>query len=96
MEEAYVAIPASLQDLVKYTPTHQTIKMSNADSHHLSTAMTVISTNIEGLTASKVSMLSELCLQDIHRAPHLARPKITGMTRITEPPHSKYGSAYQK
>ena len=34
-----------------------------------------------------------LCLQEIHRAPHLARQKITGMTLIAERSHIKYGSA---
>ena len=65
-------------------------------------ALTVISEYIEGLTASKASMLSEmckrehchcLCLQETHRAPHLARPKIPGLTLIAERPHIKYGSA---
>ena len=64
--------------------------------------MTVISANIEGLTASKASMLAEmckrehchcLCLQETHRAPHLARPKITGMTLVAERPHIKYDCA---
>ena len=76
--------------------------MSTVNSQSLFTALTVISENIEGLTASKASMLSEmckreqchcLCLQETHRAPHLARPKIHGMTRIAERPHIKYGSA---
>ena len=34
-----------------------------------------------------------LCLKETHRAPHLARPKIPGMTLIAERPHIKYGSA---
>ena len=76
--------------------------MSTVNSQSLSTALTVISANIEGLTASKASMLSEmferehyqcLCLQETHRAPHLARPKIPGMTLIAERPHINYGSA---
>ena len=71
------------------------MKMSDANSQDLSTTMTVISTNIECLTASKASMLSEmckrehchyLCFQETHRAPHLARLK------IAERPHIKYGS----
>ena len=100
-----VAIPASLQDIVKYTSTpltHQTTNMSDANSQDISTAMTVISANIEGLISSKASMLSEmckrehsycLCLQETHRAPHLARSKTTGMTLVAEQPHIKYGSA---
>ena len=76
--------------------------MSTVNSQSLSTALTVISANIEDLTASKASMLSEMCkrehchclrLQDTHRATHLARPKIPGMTLIAERPHIKYGSA---
>ena len=64
--------------------------------------LNIISANIEYLTASKASMLSELCkrkychclwLQETHRAPHLARPKIPRLTLIAERPHVKYGSA---
>ena len=77
------------------------MKMSDAKSQDLSKAMTVISARIEGLTASKSSMVWEMwkrehchcvCLQEIHRAPHLARPKITGITFVAERPHIKYGS----
>ena len=78
------------------------MKMCDANSQDLSTAMSVLSADIKGLTASKAFMLSEmckrehrhcLCLQKTHRVPHLARPKITGMTFIAERPHMKYGSA---
>ena len=69
--------------------------MSDANSQDLSRAMTVISANIKGLTASKASMISEmcksehcLCLQETHRTPDLARPKITGMTLVAERPTS--------
>ena len=76
--------------------------MSAVNSQSLSTALTVISANIEGLTSSKASMLSDmckrehshcLCLQKTHSTQHLARPKIPGMTLIAERPHIKYGSA---
>ena len=76
--------------------------MCTVNRHSLSTALTVISANIEGLTASKASMLYEkckrehchcLCLQETRRAPHLARPNIPGMPLIAERPHIKYGSA---
>ena len=68
----------------------------------LSTALTVISANIESLTASKTSMLSDickrvhchcLCQQKTNRALHLARPKIPGMILIVKQPHIMYGSA---
>ena len=76
--------------------------MSAVASQSLSTALTVISANIEGLTAAKASILSEmckrecchcLCLQETHRSPNLPRPKIAGMSLVVERPHSKYGSA---
>ena len=80
------------------------MKMSDANSQDISTAMTVISANIEGITTSNASMLSTmgqrerehchcLCPQETHRTPHLARPKITGITLVAERPHIKYGSA---
>ena len=61
-----------------------------------------LSANIEGLTAAKASILSEmckrecchcLCLQERHRSTNLPRPKIAGMSLVVERPHSKYGSA---
>ena len=67
----------------------QTMIMSNANSQDLSTAMAVISANIEGLTATKETRLSEmykrehyhcLCLQETHRALHLTRLNVTEMT----------------
>ena len=79
-----------------------TIRCLQKNSQSISTAPTVISANIECLIAFKTSMLSEmckrehchyLCIQETHRAPHVAMPKIPGMTLIAEPPHIKYGSA---
>ena len=76
--------------------------MSAVISQSLSTALTVISANIEGLTAAKASILSEmckrecchcLCLQDTHRSTNLPRPKIAVMLLVFEHPHSKYDSA---
>ena len=84
--------------------THQTTSNHTISTlNSLSTALTVMSANIEGLTASKASMLSEMCkrehchcmcLHETHRAPHRARLKIPGMTLIAERPHIKYGSAF--
>ena len=76
--------------------------MSAVNSQSLSTALTVISANIEILTASKASILSEmckkerchcLCLQETHRPTNLSTPKIAGMPLVAERPHNKYGSA---
>ena len=68
--------------------------MSDANTQDLSTVMTVISANIEGLTEMfKREHCHCLGLQEIPRAPYQARPKLTGMTLIAERPHIKYGSA---
>ena len=100
----------SLRDLktisnnLRILPTHQTTSnhtMSAVNSQSLSTTLTVIS-NIEGLTASKTSILSEMCkrerchcmcLQETHRPTHLSRPKIYRMSLVVERPHNKCGSA---
>ena len=76
--------------------------MSAVTSQSLSTAQTVISANIEGFTAVKASILSEMCkrecchcmcLQETHRSINLPRPKIAGMSLVVERPHNTYGSA---
>ena len=76
--------------------------MSAVHSQSPSRAMTVISANVEGLSANKASILSELCkiqhchclcLQETHRAKDQARPKIPGMTLVAERPHNKHGSS---
>ena len=76
--------------------------ISTTSSQSLSSAVTVISANIKGLSAVKASMLSDLCkeqhcyslcLQETHRGARKARPRIHGMTLIAERPHDKYGSA---
>ena len=89
---------------LRILPTHVTTSnhtMSTVNNQSLSTALAVILANIEGLTASKAS-ISEmcksehchcLCLKETHIVPHLARPKLPGITLITERPHIKYGSA---
>ena len=76
--------------------------MSTTSSQSLSNALTVISSNIEGLSAVKASMLSDLfneqhcnclCLQETDIGARKVRPRIPGMTLIAELPHDKYGSA---
>ena len=74
--------------------------MSAVHSQSPSGAITVISANVEGLSANKASILSELCkihhchclcLQETHRAKDQARTKIPGMTLVAERPHNKHG-----
>lgn len=60
------------------------------------------SINIEGLSANKELLLSDMCkqhncdilvLQETHRGPTSNRPKISGMKLVLERPHDQYGSA---
>ena len=65
-------------------------------------AMTVISANVEGLIASKASILSVMCkeqychclrVQETHRSKVQARPRIPGMALVAERPHNKHSSS---
>ena len=61
-------------------------------------AMTVISANVEGLTDSKVSILSlmckeKYCLQETHRSKDQARTRISCIALVAERPHNKHGSS---
>ena len=76
--------------------------MSTTRNQSLSSALTVISTNIVGLSGVKASMLSDLCkeqhchclcLKETHRGARKARPRNPGVTLVAERPHDKYGSA---
>ena len=74
--------------------------MSVVHSQSPSVAMTVIYANVEGLTASKASIISVMCkeqhclgLQETHRSKDQARPRIPGMALVAEPPHKKHGSS---
>ena len=76
--------------------------MSTLNSQGLPTELTVISANIEGLTAVKDTMLSGMCkdkhcqcvcLQETHRSQSQASPRIPGMSLVAKRPHNKYGSA---
>ena len=74
--------------------------MSAVHSQSSSDALIVISANIDGLTANKASILSELCkdkhclcicLKETHRTKDQARPSISGMALVAERPHNKHG-----
>lgn len=65
-------------------------------------ALTIISQNIEGFSASKGQLLATLCaenncdilcIQETHRDMASTRPKIQGMILIGEIPNKQYGSA---
>ena len=76
--------------------------MSPVHIQSFSDVLIVISANIEGLTSTKASILSELCknnhchclcLQETHRAKDRARTRITGMALVAERPQNKHGSS---
>ena len=64
--------------------------------------MTVISLNVEGLSADKEDFIAKmcfkhkcsvLCLQETHSTPQSHRPKVNGMTCNVEFLHDQHGSA---
>ena len=64
--------------------------------------MTVISLNVEELSAAKEDLIAKtcfkhkcsvLCLRETHRRQQSHRRKVNGMTCIVERPHDQYGSA---
>ena len=65
-------------------------------------ALTVTSVNIEGMSAAKRQLLTELCekqkcnvlcVQETHQGLKAIRPNIRGMSLVAEIPHEQYGSA---
>ena len=89
-------------------PTYQTIQshyMSGVNNQSIFTVLTVISGNMEDLTASKASILSNIynreresvvttCApQQTHGQTNLIRPSIDEMSLVAECPHNTYSSA---
>ena len=65
-------------------------------------ALTIMSFNIEGLSAAKQQLVADLskkhecavlCIQETHRGPDDIRPNIPGMELAIERPNAQYGSA---
>ena len=86
----HIAIPARIQDLVKFSSNSSNHKKTQP-SQACSEALIVIYANIEGLSANKTTMLSDLCksehchcLQETHRASDYKRSNISGMTLVAE------------
>ena len=76
--------------------------MSAVHSQGSSDTVIVIPANIDGLTANKASILSELCkdkhchclcLQETHIAKDRARPRIPGLALVAERPRNKHKSS---
>ena len=69
----------------------------------LGPSLSIVSSNIDGLTCAKQDLLAELCtrnncdilcLQETHRGPSRNRPRMPGMTLTTERLHDQYGSIF--
>ena len=89
--------------IILIPPPQQTITPADVhyNSQSLSSALTVISANIEDLSTVRAFMLSDLCkeqhchclcLQETHRDARKVRPRFPGMTLVAERTHDKYGS----
>ena len=107
----HVASPARFQICNSPTPSHKSKKMlprkRDASQSHTKgpfsgPALTIMSFNVEGLSAAKVQLIADLgkrhlcavvCIQETHRGPDAIRPSIPGMDLAIERPHLQYGSA---
>ncbi|XP_047989047.1 uncharacterized protein LOC125228503 [Leguminivora glycinivorella] len=76
--------------------------MRSRETAPVGPTLTIISVNIEGISAEKEYILSDmcmynkcdiLCMQETHRGPDNCRPTIEGMVLIAEIQHRQYGSA---
>ena len=92
-------------------PSHKSKKMlpRKRDTSHSHTkgpfsgpALTIMSFNVEGLSAAKEQLIADLrhrlpcavvCIHETNRGPDAIRPSIPGMDLVIERPHSQYGSA---
>ena len=93
-------MPILFQFLLHIKPTITPEDVATS-SQSLPNVLTVMSANIEGISAVKASVLSDvckeqhwhcLCLQETQRGARKARLRIPGMTIVAERPHDNYGS----
>ena len=87
--------------LLIYPSSHQ--MMSTTSSQSLSSTVTGIAANIEGLSAVKASILSDvckeqychcLCLQETHRGARKSRLRSPRMTLVPERPTANMGALF--
>ena len=108
----HVASPARFQYLQFYYRLHtnrricfqekRDTRQSHAEGPLSEPALTIMSFNVEGLSAAKEQPVADLrhrlqcavvCVQETHRGRDDIRPSIPGMDLTIERPPSQYGSA---
>ena len=86
----------------KMLPRKRHTSQSHTGGTFSGPALTIMSFNVEGLSAAKQQLIADLryrlqcavvCMQDTHRWPDNIRPSIPGMDLAIERPHPQYGSA---
>ncbi len=108
----HVASPARFQYMQFYYPLHthrrrcfqegETLVQSHTEWSLSGPALTIMSFNVEGLSAAKQQLVDDLsnkhrcavvCMQETHCGPNDIRPNVPGMDLAIERPHAQYGSA---
>ena len=82
-------------------PRKRETSQSHTEGPFSGPAQTIMSFNVEGLSAAKQQLIADLrhrlhtalCMQETHRGQDDIRPRIPGMDWAIERPHSQYGSA---
>ena len=83
-------------------PRKRDISQSHTEGSFSGPAPTIMSFNVEGLSAAKQQLVADLsskhrcavvCMQETHRGPNDNRPNVPGMDFAIERPHAQYGSA---
>ena len=86
----------------KMLPRKRDTSQSHAKGPFSGPALTIMSFNVEGISAAKEQLIADLrqrlqcavvCIQETHRGPDAIRHSIPGMDLAIERPHSQYGSA---
>ena len=102
--DSLVELPTNLSTTLHRRRTTVTQHQSQCQQHGplSEPALIVTSINIEGMSAAKQQLLTELCekqkcdvlcVQETHRGLKAIRPNIRGMSLLSEIPHEQYGSA---
>ena len=83
-------------------PRKRDTSQSHNEGSFSGPALTIMSFNVEGLSAAKQQLVADLssknrcavvCMQDTNRGQNDIRPNVPGMNLAIERPHAQYGSA---
>ena len=83
-------------------PRKRDTSQSHTEGSFSGPALTIMSFNVEGLSAAKQQLVDDLsnkhrcavvCMRETHRGPNDIRPNVPGMDLAIERPHAQYGSA---